>query len=172
MTKQTLEDFMADLNTSVLNQKRIAQAMGRFLQTAKARKFIDAAASMSGDTVSSACYTSGDLLFVNVSVRELEGMKDERLAGILSAFEFMNPDGQKVEDWPQQYNRDFKFRWYHKDDSRDLQLTILVTVAAYIKNTSETCRRVLVGYKPNQEPTPIYKLECDEPENAPAREEG
>lgn len=153
---------------SALVAKQTAQAMGRFLQTARARKFVETADAMSGETVNYHTFMAGSTMFVQVQVKNLEGMKDERLVGILAAFEFMNPDEQDVSDYAAGFTREFLFRFYIRAPQTPT-LCVRVSVTANIKSDSETCRREVIGYTDGK-PEPIYKLVCDETENAPARE--
>ena len=72
---------------------------------------------------------------VHCNLDELDSFKDMRLEMVLNALENIKTSEVRTSDWPDSLNRDFHYR---VDD-------IHVTVAAYVKNNSPTCRKVLVG---------------------------
>jgi hypothetical protein len=86
-------------------------------------------------------------------------MKDERLAGILTTFEFMNPTQVLgTEDFAAGFERSFKYEWAFEEEGKPT-IKIRLTVTAVIKEDSSTCRREVTGYT-KDEPRPIYKLVC------------
>lgn len=165
--EDTVEMEILSCQKNVLVAKQAAQAMGVFLKTGTAKKFIETCIAMRGDTITSQFSASGATLYCWVRVGDLEGIKDERLQGILTAFEFMNPDQQETSDYAAGRLREFKFRWRTRVDS--VHLSVCIEVAASIKEDSETCKRIVIGYTDGK-PEPIYKLECSDQEPAPEGE--
>lgn len=164
-----INEHMNNLSENALFDKKKAQTMAAFLKTAKARKFVETGLAMKGETVS--CFTgiyNCSTLGVHIRVNELEGMKDERLQGILNAFMFMEPEETRNSDYAAGLQRTFNFYWNIRADDAP-SLRVWVAVEAQVKDTSETCKKVVVGYTDGK-PQPIYKLECSDQENAPARE--
>ena len=99
----------------------------------------------------------GDTLWVSVnsytttiavSLNNLPSFKDSRLVNMLEYFmQFTDKVSQR--DWAQFLNKDFVFEL---DD-------VTVTIGAYVKSDSDSCRRVQVGTR--LEETPVYQLQCD-----------
>lgn len=87
---------------------------------------------------------------VYVTMDKLESLKCQRLEMVLNGI--MNlPDAEVrgTSDWPNSLNRDYHF----------LVADIIVTVAAYVREDSPTCRKVLV--KTELKPQDIYEIRCD-----------
>ena len=101
-----------------------------------------------GDTPNSHFfYTSARGVYCNLD--QLESFKDMRLEMVLNALENIKTDEGRTSDWPNSMNRDFHYR---VDD-------IHVTVAAYVKEDSPTCRKVLVGTENVQKE--IWEIRCE-----------
>lgn len=95
------------------------------------------------------------LIQINIELHKLDGFKDQRLENVLFAvMALKGVEDKKSSDWPNFYNRDYKFVI-----GEDSPLTIDITVGAYIRSNSETCRRVKVGEK--MEVTAEYEFQCD-----------
>lgn len=93
----------------------------------------------------------GSLTDVRVSMRRLEGFKDQRLTRLL--FAIMCLDGvkeQTTEDWAEALNRDYHFIVGDRTE---------ITVSAYVKSDSPTCRKVKIGEE--MKLVAQYKIECD-----------
>lgn len=159
MTHEHLNVYMGELIDTATREKRTAMAMAAFLKTARARKFVEPALCMRGDTVRTSFFVTGGSMHVTLRVDNLEGFKDERLAGILTTYEYLNPDKQTVNEFAQYYNKEFRFHWYDRTDD-GIGLSVYVIVDATIKNDSSTCKRVVVGMS-TPEPQPVYKMVCD-----------
>lgn len=87
---------------------------------------------------------------VYVMMDQLESLKCQRLEMVLNGI--MNlPDAEVkgTSDWPNSLNRDYHFR----------VADISVTVAAYVREDSPTCRKVLV--KTELKPQDVYEIRCD-----------
>jgi hypothetical protein len=110
-------------------------------------------------------------LHITMVARQLEGLKDEKLASLLNSVIHHEPETTSNSDYATSYTREYRFSW--TDKTVDSSAIVRVTVTANFKEDSETCRRVITGYHaPNLEPTPIYALRCDdEGEATPAPDE-
>ena len=85
---------------------------------------------------------------ININLSDLSSFKDSRLVNMLEYFmQFTDKVSQR--DWAQFLNKDFVFEL---DD-------VTVTIGAYVKSDSDSCRRVQVGTR--LEETPVYQLQCD-----------
>ncbi len=87
---------------------------------------------------------------VHVTMDQLESLKCQRLEMVLNGI--MNLPDAKVKgtsDWPNSLNRDYHFQ----------VADIIVTVAAYVREDSPTCRKVLV--KTEMQPQNVYEIRCD-----------
>ena len=71
---------------------------------------------------------------IYIGMYNLESFKDDRLANVLGYLS-ETMDNMKSEDWPQSLNRDYRFT----------SSTHSVTVSAYVRDDSPTCRKVVVG---------------------------
>lgn len=159
--RYAIEAETDNLIEDITQNKRIAQQMGVLIKLGKFRRFIETAVSMRGERVSSYFSIYNDSLWIHIGVNHLEGMKDERLAGILATLEYMNPDNVLgTEDYAAGLERTFKYEWYFEEEDKPT-IKIRVYVAAHIKPDSTTCRREVTGYT-KDEPRPIYKLVCED----------
>lgn len=97
--------------------------------------------------------------YIYLTANNLSGLKDERLSELLYSFIGAEPDKESTEDYPASYSRQYSFNWRNPERNGTM-LTIVVT--AEFGAESETCKRVITGYKePSTEPTPIYELRCE-----------
>ena len=85
---------------------------------------------------------------IAVNLNALESFKDTQLMGLL---EFFSSKTEKTttRDWPQYLNRDYTFEL---DD-------VLVSISAFVRTDSPTCRKVQTGVK--IEEVPQFELVCD-----------
>ena len=85
---------------------------------------------------------------IAVNLNALESFKDTQLMGLL---EFFSSKTEKAttRDWPNYLNRDYTFEL---DD-------VLVSISAYVRTDSPTCRKVQTGVL--IEEVPQYQLVCD-----------
>lgn len=104
-------------------------------------------------------YTSidPDYVYVSYQLRHLTGLKDPRLESLLNSLLHADSEKQETHDYAAAMERSYRFRWKNPDGHQYLT----INVEASFGEDSETCRRVIVGYKPAEEPTPIYKLTCE-----------
>jgi hypothetical protein len=100
---------------------------------------------------------------IYLTMKNLTGLKDERLASMLESLVYSEPDTSSTGDSPSSFSRQYTFRWYGEEDESYNHATLTISVTASFSEDSETCKRVIVGYRePDKEPTPIYELKCVE----------
>ena len=90
---------------------------------------------------------------VNVTYYDLEGFKDLRLLTTLEGLNFIG-DITRTKEYPSAMNRDYHFSIPFADGTN-----LSVSVCAYVKEDSPTCRKVVIG----QEIQMIdkYEIVCD-----------
>jgi hypothetical protein len=111
-------------------------------------------------------HIEGGTIFNTLIIDRLEGLRDEKLALLLNALEHSGADDVSTQEYATSYERDYIYQWYHTDENTGSMLTLHVRIEARFREDSETCRRVLVGYKAPSEPQPIYRIECVEEADA------
>lgn len=139
---------------------KIARAMKAFVQTPKVREILTIAEAMSGESITTDSSIYHSQLYIIVTVRDLDGFKDQRLMGILAAFEYQRPKSTDTVDVAANMEREFIFKWKGKTVD-GFEPSIRLAVSARAKEDSATCRKVIVGYTEGK-PEPIYKLECSD----------
>ena len=85
---------------------------------------------------------------IYIGMYNLESFKADRLANVLGYLS-ETMDNMKSEDWPQSLNRDYRFT----------SSTHSVTVSAYVRDDSPTCRKVVVGSELRT--VEKYEIVCD-----------
>jgi hypothetical protein len=100
--------------------------------------------------------------YINLTLKDLSGLKDEGLAALLDGFVCSNPDGTYSYDDANSFSRSYQFSWTGPEFG-DFRPALHITVTANFKQDSETCSRVIVGYTEAREekPKPIYALKCE-----------
>ncbi len=99
--------------------------------------------------------------YIYLTAKDLSGLKDEKLAELLDSFVCAEPDDTTTRDQPGSFSRVYVFSWEGKTVDF-ITPTIAIAVTAQFSEDSETCKRVVVGYRePSKEPTPIYELRCE-----------
>jgi hypothetical protein len=86
--------------------------------------------------------------YIGVTLYNLESFKCLQLETLLSTLNNIG-DAKSTKDWPSSLNRDYKFDLGYFD----------VSVSAYVRDDSPTCKRVVVGTKMQQVDT--YKIVCE-----------
>ena len=88
---------------------------------------------------------------------DLDSLKDERLMdGLSKVMDLPNIRDRGTQDYPGARNRDFRFVMdYDRSDNKTGR--IWISIQAYVKSNSESCRRVQTGVREE----PIYELVCD-----------
>ena len=85
---------------------------------------------------------------IDISMNKLESFKDIQLTTLLDFFTSQT-DKVSTKDWANYLNRDYTF---------ELE-DVIVTISAYVRSDSPTCRKVQVGVK--IEEVPQFELICD-----------
>jgi len=166
MVKKTLhfaiDSAIADSVASIVNQrKRIA--LFKKHATKLNRVLNDLSLILSGTTVShnlysyAYAYTHGnDTSFtVALSLRGIEGFKCPALSAVLEyCNERCEPNSIGTSDWAESLNREFRFKL-----TPEFGDNCTVTVNAYVKSDSPTCRKVVVGTV--IEEVKKYEIQCD-----------
>jgi hypothetical protein len=93
-------------------------------------------------------YSGPDSVYITMD--KLESLKCYRLEMVLNGIINL-PDAKATytNDWPNSLNRDYHFT----------VADIRVTVAAYVREDSPTCRKVLI--KTEMKPQDVYEIRCD-----------
>ena len=84
---------------------------------------------------------------VNIQLRDLESFKDAKLVAVLE-YVAVFTEHSTSKDWAQYLNRDFTFT----------SKTIDISISAYVKEDSPTCRKVVVGTE--LQTVEKYKIVC------------
>jgi hypothetical protein len=108
---------------------------------------------------------------IYLTVKGLTGLKDPSLAALLDTLVHAESDHTATSDSPASFSRSYQFYWYgDAEEHSGFQSALYVNVTASFKEDSETCKRVIVGYKePSTEAQPIYELRCTD--DAPTEQE-
>ena len=85
---------------------------------------------------------------IDITLNHLESFKDIQLTTLLDFFTSQT-DKVSTKDWANYLNRDYTF---------ELE-DVIVTVSAYVRSDSPTCRKIQVGVK--IEEVPQFELVCD-----------
>jgi len=112
-------------------------------------KYQEGFKSLSEETASSLYVTTnGYTPTVHLTLRELDGFKDPELTQLLEYF-MQYTDKIEEREWAAYLNKDYNIIC---DD-------VIVSVSAYVRDGSPTCRKVAVGTKLEEITT--YKIVCD-----------
>ena len=153
MSKTTLKDLLQEQTKEriarIRHQRDFAQSKGKVLD------LVDHLVEKHSLEVYHNVTDYGTYLYL--TAKNLSGLKDEKLAELLNSLVYCGADRESTEDYPASYSRAYSFVW-NGDESE--VLTVLVT--AEFGENSETCKRVITGYRePSTEPIPIYELRCE-----------
>lgn len=87
---------------------------------------------------------SDSSIYLYVTMTELDGFKDARLVDAIDRLMLCADWETETQDWAASLNRDFKFSTTTtRDDGK--RIWNHVTIAAYARSDSPTCRKVVVG---------------------------
>ena len=95
-------------------------------------------------------FVSGDEIQICATVYNLDSFKCDRLAKLLEYLNDKVVGNVATRDWPSSINRDFTFK---------LPDGIVVSLSAYVKDDSPTCRRIVVGTETKV--VEKYEIQCD-----------
>jgi len=162
----------SDLLANASRTKRQAMASANFIKSGKLKKYLDLLTSMvDGEVITEPwAFLSGVMIYLNMRVNDLDSFKGERIQGILTSLEYLNPTDQSVTDYAEFFNKEFIYHFKHIVNDNDIAVTVRICIDARVKHDSPTCKRVVTGYKPASDPTPIYGIVCDDevpPDNEP-----
>jgi hypothetical protein len=150
------------LTDEIQNVDRQMRDTKNFIRTPFVQKLVTSLEYLAGKhELYSDIYLHAGSLNIMLVARNLTGLKDEKLAALLNSIIHHEPESTSNYDYPLNFTREFSFSW--NDKTPGSQSTVRVTVTANFKEDSETCRRIVVGFKaPSTEPTPIYELRCED----------
>jgi hypothetical protein len=95
---------------------------------------------------------------VHCYLPNLDGFTDRKLTMILDSLLYVNGlEPMQTTDYPNCLNRDFRFEFKYGPSWYE---TIVVSIAAYVREDSPTCRKVLVGTE--TQTVEKYKIVCDD----------
>lgn len=92
-------------------------------------------------------------LYITVTVRELEGLKDPVLEQVLTPF--IDAPNSRCTDFAQYLNRDYHFEYPVEGG------IVKVSVSAYVKEENPTCRKILVSRETVPQVREIFALSCE-----------
>jgi len=167
-------DLSNDLKVKSASYISRARAEAAFLNLKEVQKLLDTASFMADKhNLETYLDTGAYGTTVYLTANGLTGLKDESLAALLEAFVYSEPDNNYTSDSPASFSRSYNFSWYGDwTDTTGHRPSFAVRVTANFKEDSETCKRVIVGYKaPSTEATPIYELQCSDEQPALAIQE-
>ena len=133
--KRSVESATAQLNVIKTNRKPIGKVLRALekVTLANDRMYL---------------MVSNNQPHIYIGMYNLESFKADRLANVLGYLS-ETMDNMKSEDWPQSLNRDYRFT----------SSTHSVTVSAYVRDDSPTCRKVVVGSELRT--VEKYEIVCD-----------
>jgi hypothetical protein len=155
-TIRSAADVIGSAVASLDSSIRDAKARRALLKSGKTRTMLE-------KLLAPMMYIIGDLGMVRVesylskpsiyvTLFELDSLKQRELVSLLA---YLHDESDKLEgkvsseDWAAAVNRDFKFKTNNWE----------VSVSAYVKDNSPTCRRVVVGTKMVEQVQ--YEIACD-----------
>lgn len=111
-------------------------------------KYQEGFKNLSDDAVDSLYITNNYKPTIHLTLRELDGFKDQQLTQLLEFF-MQYTDKIEEREWAQYLNKDYTITC---DD-------VVISICAYVRDGSPTCRKVAVGTK--YEEITTYKIVCD-----------
>ena len=153
--KQNLKEQRERLTKQAANLDRFAEEIAKIEAFAKVA--IPKGTEYAIYVGASAWSTSANVV---ISVKGLEGFKDVRLLNLLLLAETaLGVNFNRTADWlgGDALNRDFN--GYIYPDPANGSEYIDLTISAYVKTDSPTCRKVQVGIEVQE--VPKYEIQCD-----------
>lgn len=98
-----------------------------------------------------------DELSVACTTNQLDGFKDARLVKLLG--KFMDADETQTKDYAELINRTFRFK-YRINAGTENEVRLSVSVDAYVKSDSPTCRKVLKKVTPRVVEDKEFEIVC------------
>ena len=143
--KETVTRSINNALSTILQQRKDIKLLKKMAR--KIEPIVDVL-TMEIDYVS--VYVSGDEIQISATIYRLDSFKCDRLAKLLDYLNDKVVGDPTTRDWPSSINRDYNFK---------LPDGITVSLSAYVKDDSATCRRIVVGTE-----TKIvekYEIQCD-----------
>jgi hypothetical protein len=166
MTKKTLHfaigNAIEESVATIANQKKRI-ALFKKHATKLSKILNDLSLILSGTTVSHNLYAyayaytyDDDSSFtIALTLRGIEGFKCPALSAVLEyCNEKCEPNRTSTSDWAESLNREFRFKL-----APQFGENCTITVNAYVKSDSPTCRKVVVGTV--MEEVKRYEIQCD-----------
>ena len=143
--KETVTRSINNALSTILQQRKDIKLLKKMAR--KIEPIVDVL-SMEIDYVS--VYVSGDEIQISATIYRLDSFKCERLAKLLDYLNDKVVGDPTTRDWPSSINRDYNFK---------LPDGIVVSLSAYVKDDSATCRRIVVGTETKV--VEKYEIQCD-----------
>lgn len=157
-----IDSAIADSLATIVNQRKRIALFKK--QANKLNRVLnDLSLILSGTTVSHNLYAyayaynhDDDTSFtIALTLRGIEGFKCPALSAVLEyCNEKCEPNRTSTSDWAESLNREFRFKLTPKYGDN-----CTITVNAYVKSDSPTCRKVVVGT--TIEEVKRYEIQCD-----------
>jgi hypothetical protein len=146
---------IADQAESLVNtKKRIAilrSNKSRIEKILRPVALIMSGAGLNNNSVFVNADSHDETFTIGLYIYGLESFKAPALVTLIEYFDSMSDEGQtRTRDWPESINRDYHFR-LHKGNK--------VTLGAYVKDDSPTCRKVVIGSEVKE--VFKYEIQCD-----------
>ena len=141
--------------------KVCAQQLAKVAQSGQYRRLVETTFSMEGEGVVTYGFAGSNTLYLQINVAKLTGFADPRLMGVLTAFEYHNPDFTGIEEFAHRHTKVVNYTFRAESEIPGLELSIRVSVEATIATDSETCKQMVIGYTQAVIAKPIYKMICD-----------
>ena len=157
-----IESAIDESIAAIANQRKRIVVLKK--QATKLNRVLnDLSLILSGTAISHNLYTyahaytyDDDTSFtIALTLRGIEGFKCSALLAVLEYCEDKSVAGSiKTSDWPESLNREFRFKL-----DPEFGDNYTVSVNAYVKSDSPTCRKVVVGTV--MEEVKKYEIQCD-----------
>jgi hypothetical protein len=155
MSTRKVNPLITAVNESIKDSKASAQRMHQHVKDLMGQRmliraqFSDMLKNLNTDKHHLSVTMSCGAPRINVTLNKLDSFKDEDLTTLL-AYLVNNTEAEVTEEaWPQFHNKD-----YHA-----VVNGAHVTIRAYVRSDSPTCRRVQVGTQLKEEP--VWELHCN-----------
>ena len=162
MAKKTLHFAISNaieesIETIANQRKRIASFKKHTIKLN--RVLNDLSLILSGTTVSHSLYTYASAydsaFIIALTLRGIDGFKCNALEAVLAYCDEKCVAGSiKTSDWAESLNREFRFKL-----APQFGENCTITVNAYVRSDSTTCRKIEVGRR--MEEVKKYEIQCD-----------
>jgi hypothetical protein len=143
--KETVTRSINNALSTILQQRKDIKLLKKMAK--KIEPIVDVL-SMEVEYVS--VYVSCDAIQISATLYNLDSFKCERLAKLLDYLNDKVVGDPTTRDWPSSINRDYNYK---------LPDGIMVSLSAYVKSDSATCRRIVIGTETKL--VEKYEIQCD-----------